>query len=69
MRKGTGKKLIKATELVKGQVQPPDAVVPMSLLVASPLYERLRQLSFDKRKPMRNYVTRGIEMVLKAEKY
>jgi hypothetical protein len=69
MRKGTGKKVVKVTDLVKGKDPGPDAVVAMSLLIDYPLYERLRKLAFDKHTPARQYVTRGIELVLKAEKY
>jgi len=68
MRKGTAKKVVKATDLQKGEADD-NAVVAMSLRPPKPLYDRLRKLSFDKRKPMTEYIERGIEMVLKAEKY
>jgi predicted DNA-binding protein len=67
MRKGTAKKVAKAKELTEGGSD--DVVVPMSIRPPKPLYDRLRQLSFDNRKPMTEYINRGIEMVLKAEKY
>ena len=42
---------------------------PMSLKLEPGLYDRLRKLAFDKRQPMTELMIRGIEMVLKAEKY
>lgn len=68
MRKGSGKRIVKVTDLVEGEDPGPDTVVAMSLLLDYPIYERLRKLAFDKRKPMRTYMNRGVEMVLKAEK-
>lgn len=68
MRKGTAKKVVKAKEMMKGDSDE-NAVVPMSLRPPKSLYDRLRKLSFDTRKPMTEYIERGIEMVLKAEKY
>jgi predicted DNA-binding protein len=67
MRKGTAKKVAKVSELMEGESD--DVVVPMSIRTPRPLYDRLRKLSFDKRKHMTEYINRGIEMVLKAEKY
>jgi hypothetical protein len=46
---------------------PPDVV--MSLRVEAAMHERLRKLAFDKRMPMRDFIVRGIEQVLKEEKY
>ncbi|ADW70340.1 hypothetical protein [Granulicella tundricola] len=43
--------------------------VIMSLRVDKPQHDRLRKLAFDKRIPMREFIVRGIEEVLKAEKY
>ena len=68
MRKGTAKKVVKAKELSGGGADE-NAVVAMSIRPPKPLYDRLRKLSFDTRKPMTEYIERGIEMVLKAEKY
>lgn len=69
MRKGSGKKVVKVADLVKGEDPGPDTVIAMSLLLDYPVYERLRKLAFEKRKPMRQYINRGIEKVLKSEKY
>jgi hypothetical protein len=68
VRKGTAKKVAKAKELGDGGSED-DVVVPMSIRPPRPLYDRLRKLSFDTRKPMTEYINRGIELVLKAEKY
>lgn len=68
MRKGTAKKVAKVKELTEGGSDD-DVVVPMSIRPPKPLYDRLRKLSFDKRKHMTEYIIRGIEMVLKHEKY
>ncbi len=41
--------------------------VPMSIRMAPPLYEELRTLGFERRRYMNEYISRGVEMVLKAE--
>jgi hypothetical protein len=46
---------------------PGSEVVPMSLRLDRSQYERLRQLAFDRRKPMRTFIVQGIEQILKAE--
>ena len=66
MRKGSGKKIVKVADLGRDQTVDTDAVVSMSLRLDHPLYERLRKLSFDKRKPMRDFIIRGVEQVLKG---
>lgn len=45
------------------------AIAAMSLRIDRSLYERLRKLAFDRQKPMLEFIVRGIEMVLKAERY
>ena len=69
MRKGTAKRIVKAKELAKDEVPDGSAVVVMSVRVEKQLYERLRKLSFDRRQPMTEFMVRGIDLVLKAEKY
>jgi len=69
MRKGTAKKVVKASDLASGVNPDPDAVIPVSLRLPTSLHERLRKLSFDTRRPMTEFLIRGAEMVLKAEKY
>jgi hypothetical protein len=69
MRKGSGKKVVKVADLVDGENPGADTVIAMSLLLDYPVYERLRKLAFEKRKPMRQYIIRGIDKILKLEKY
>ena len=66
MKKGTAKKVVKASEIGTPGVDT-DAVVPVSLRLSRPLYERLRLLAFETRRPMTEFVVRGVEMVLEAE--
>lgn len=44
MRKGTAKKVVKAKDLLKGNLDE-DVVVPMSIRPPRSLYDRLRKLS------------------------
>ena len=69
MRKGTAKKVVKAADLKAGKPLDPEAVVAMSLRLDHSRYERLRKLSYDKHQPMTELLVRGIDLVLKAEKY
>ena len=69
MRKGTARKIVKAAELGSGVEVDPEAVISVSLRLPAPIYERLRKLSFDKRKPMSEYLIHGVELLLKGEKY
>jgi hypothetical protein len=68
MKKGSGKKLVKASDLAKVGRAEDDAVVAMSLRLGRQLYERLRTLAFETRRPMNEHVCRAIEMMLRAEK-
>lgn len=68
MQRLKAKKVLKVEELIAGKIDP-DAVVPYSVQLPAPLYERLRKLNYDTRRPMSEFVIRGIEMVLKAEKH
>lgn len=47
--------------------QPKDVI--LSLRIDGPVHDRLRELAFDRRRPMRDFIMQGIEQVLKAEKY
>ena len=69
MRKGTAKTVVKAADLAKGEKVDPGGVISVSLRLPTPVYERLRKLSFDKRKPMSEYLIQGVESVLSDEKY
>ncbi|MDW5266933.1 MULTISPECIES: hypothetical protein [Acidobacteriaceae] len=69
MRKGTGKKIVKATAPATATEGGPPEFVASSLRIEKSIHDRLRKLAFDTRMPMQTYVNRGIEMVLKAEKY
>lgn len=68
MKKGSGKKVVSATAPVNHDGGTSE-VVATSIRIDKPLHDRLRKLAFDKRLPMANYIVRGIELVLKAEKY
>jgi hypothetical protein len=69
MKKGSGKKLVKgADNLTKEGRIDDDAIVPMSLRLNRQLYERLRTLAFDTRRPMNEHICRAIETMLRAEK-
>jgi hypothetical protein len=69
MQRAKAKKIVKVEDLVAGEKMDPNAVVVYSVRIPAPLYERLRKLNFDTRRPVSEYVVRGVEMVLKAEKY
>jgi|GEM_PF-6814159 len=43
--------------------------VVMSFRLEEQMHDRLRKLAFDKRLPMRDFIVRGIEQVLKEENY
>jgi hypothetical protein len=66
MKKGSGKKLVGTAAINESGSN--DTVVPMSLRLDRSQYERLRQLAFDRRQPMRTFIVQGIEQVLRAEK-
>ena len=50
-------------------VTDPGEKVGMSIRIEKTLHERLRKLAFDQRISMQEFIVRGIEEVLKAEKY
>lgn len=68
MKKGSGKKVVRATAPASSEGGVSE-VVATSIRIDKPLHDRLRKLAFDRRVPMANYIVHGIEMVLKAEKY
>lgn len=43
--------------------------VIMSIRLEGPMHERLRKLAFDRRSTKRDLIVKGLEMMLKAEKY
>jgi hypothetical protein len=69
VRKGTGKKIVRASAPATVNEDGPPEFVASSLRIEKSIHDRLRELAFDTRIPMQTYVNRGIEMVLKAEKY
>lgn len=69
MRKGTAKKILRVEDLANGEKIDPDAVVLYSLRLPAAVYERLRKLAFDTRRPMTEFVIRGLEIVFKTEKH
>lgn len=69
MRKGTGKKMVRATAPASVNEDYSSEFIASSLRIEKSIHDRLRKLAFDTRVPMQTYINRGIEMVLKAEKY
>jgi hypothetical protein len=67
--KGKGKRVVPAKAAPSPKNGDSNEVVATSVRIPKALHERLRKLSFDKRIGMTTYIERGIEMVLKAEKY
>ena len=54
-----------AVEVPKSDTDP----ATMSIRIPRHVHERLRKLSFERRRPMHDFIMQGIELVLKAEKY
>jgi hypothetical protein len=69
VRKGSGKKMVPAKAVVTANESSTPEFVASSLRIEKALHDRLRKLAFDTRVPMQTYVNRGIELVLKGEKY
>ena len=64
-----GKKASTTKSRVTQDVGGGGSSVVMSLRLEAAMHERLRKLAFDRRGSMREFILRGIEEVLKAEKY